>query len=108
MIEHLVLLRCFINGNTLLKRDSKPHIPSLFNQYKYVIVAFRVFQQTVGIPMGNNCASRRLAPLFVKADFIHGLLTKNEIYPVLSTHDVRFFFLFCLELEYAHELRLIA
>lgn len=64
---------------------------SLFNQYKYIIVAFPVLQQTVGIPMGNNCASRRLAPLFVKADFTQGLLTKNEVYHVLSTHDVRFF-----------------
>ena len=40
----------------------------------------RVFQQTVGIPMGTNCA-----PLFpdlffysYEADFIHGLLKKNE------------------------------
>jgi hypothetical protein len=40
----------------------------------------RVFQQTVGIPMGTNCAPL-LADLFLysyEADFIHGLLKKNE------------------------------
>jgi hypothetical protein len=39
-----------------------------------------VFQQTVGIPMGTNCASL-LAVLFLysyEADFILGLLKKNE------------------------------
>jgi hypothetical protein len=40
----------------------------------------RVFQQTVGIPMGTNCAPL-LADLFLysyEADFIHGLLKKND------------------------------
>ena len=40
----------------------------------------RVFQQTVGIPMGTNCAPF-LADLFLytyEADFIQGLLKKNE------------------------------
>ena len=40
----------------------------------------RVFQQTVGIPMGTNCAPL-LADLFLysyEADFIQGLLRKNE------------------------------
>jgi len=40
----------------------------------------RVFQQTVGIPMGTNCA-HLLADLFCysyEADFIKGLLKKNE------------------------------
>ena len=40
----------------------------------------RVFQQTVGIPMGTNCAPF-LAYLFLytyEADFIQGLLKKNE------------------------------
>ena len=39
-----------------------------------------VFQQTVGIPMGTNCAPL-LADLFLysyEADFIQGLLKKNE------------------------------
>ena len=40
----------------------------------------RVFQQTVRIPMGTNCAPH-LADLFIysyEADFIQGLLKKNE------------------------------
>jgi hypothetical protein len=40
----------------------------------------RIFQQTVGIPMGTNCASL-LADLFLysyEADFIQGFLNKNE------------------------------
>jgi hypothetical protein len=40
----------------------------------------RVFQQTVGMPMGINCAPL-IADLFLyshKADFIQGLLKKNE------------------------------
>ena len=40
----------------------------------------RVFQQTVGIPMGTNCAPL-LSDLFLysyEADSIHGLLKKNE------------------------------
>jgi hypothetical protein len=39
-----------------------------------------VFQQTVGIPMGTNCAPF-LTDLFLysyEADFIQGLLKKNE------------------------------
>ena len=43
------------------------------------------FQQTVGIPMGINCAPL-LADLFLsyEADFIQGLLKKNEKKPVRS------------------------
>jgi hypothetical protein len=46
----------------------------------FVIFAGCVFQQTVGIPMGTNCAPL-LANLFLysyEADFIQGLLKKNE------------------------------
>ena len=46
----------------------------------FVIFGGRVFQQTVGIPMGTNCAPL-LADLFLysyEADFIQGLLKKNE------------------------------
>ena len=46
----------------------------------FVILGGRVFQQTVDIPMGTNCAPL-LADLFVysyEADFILGLLKKNE------------------------------
>jgi len=46
----------------------------------FVIFGGRVFQQTVGIPMGTNC-SPLLADLFLyshEADFIQGLLKKNR------------------------------
>ena len=46
----------------------------------FVIFGGRVLQQTVGIPMGTNCAPL-LADLFLysyEADFIQGLLKKNE------------------------------
>jgi hypothetical protein len=46
----------------------------------FVILGGRVFQQTVDIPMGTNCAPL-LADLFIysyAADFILGLLKKNE------------------------------
>jgi hypothetical protein len=45
----------------------------------FLIFGGRVFQQTVGIPMGTNCGSL-LADLFFysyTADFIQGLLKKN-------------------------------
>ena len=46
----------------------------------FVIFGERVFQHTVGIPMGTTCAPLR-AHLFLyshEVDFIHGLLKKNE------------------------------
>jgi hypothetical protein len=46
----------------------------------FSIFGGRVFQQTVGIPMGTNSASL-LADLFLysyEADFKQGLLKKNE------------------------------
>ena len=46
----------------------------------FVIFGGRVFQQTIGIPMGANCAPL-LANLFLysyEADFIQWLLKKNE------------------------------
>ena len=46
----------------------------------FVMFGRRVFQQKVGIPMGTNCAPL-LADLFLYsygADFIQGLLKKNE------------------------------
>ena len=65
----------------------------------------RVFQQTIGILMGTNCAPL-FADLFLysyEADFIQGLLKKNEkklarsfnfmfryIYDVLSLNNSRF------------------
>jgi hypothetical protein len=69
----------------------------------FVMFGGRVFQQTVGIPMGTNCAPL-LAALFLysyEADFIQGLLKKNEkklafnftfryIDDVLSLNNFRF------------------
>ena len=58
----------------------------IFNMLKFlidnlfVIFGGRVFQQTIGIPMGTNCAPL-LVNLFLysyEADFIQGLLKKNE------------------------------
>ena len=46
----------------------------------FVMLGERVFQQTVGIPMDRNCAPL-LADLFLysyEADFIQGILKKNE------------------------------
>ena len=46
----------------------------------FATVGGHVFQQRVGIPLGTNCAPI-LADLFLysyQADFIHGLLQKNE------------------------------
>ena len=46
----------------------------------FVIFGGRVFQQTVSIPMGTNCAPL-LTDLFLysyEADFIQALLKKNE------------------------------
>ena len=58
----------------------------IFNMLEFLIdnifamFSGRVFQQTVGIPMGTNCAAL-LTDLFLysyEADFIHGFLKKNE------------------------------
>ena len=58
----------------------------IFNMLEFLIdnifamFGGRVCQQTVGIPMGANCAPL-LADLFLyssEADFIQGLLNKNE------------------------------
>jgi hypothetical protein len=58
----------------------------IFNMLEFLIdnifamFGGRVFQQTVGIPMGTNC-SPLLVNLFLysyEADFIQGLLKKNE------------------------------
>ena len=71
----------------------------------FVIFGRLVFQQTVGIPMGTNCAPL-LADLFLysyEVDFIQGFLKKKEkklarsfnftfryIYDVLSLNNSRF------------------
>ena len=51
----------------------------------FVLFGGRVFQQTIGIPMGRNCAPL-LIDLFLnayEADFLQGLL-KNKISPDLK------------------------
>jgi hypothetical protein len=51
----------------------------------FVLFGGRVFQQTIGIPMGRNCAPL-LIDLFLhayEADFLLGLL-KNKISPDLK------------------------
>ena len=47
----------------------------------FVIFGGRVFQQTVGIPMGRICAPllADLFPYSYEADFIQGLLKKDEM-----------------------------
>jgi hypothetical protein len=66
--------------------DSTKQFSDIFNMLEFLIdnifVMFggRVFQQTAGIPMGTNYAPL-LADLFLysyEADFIQGLLKKNE------------------------------
>jgi hypothetical protein len=84
----------------------------------FVMFGGPVFQYTVGIPIGTNCAPL-LANLFLysyKADFIQGLLKKNEkklvrffncsfcyTYDVLSLHNSKFgdfvFQMYPIELE---------
>jgi len=72
----------------------------------FVMFDGRVFQQTIGIPMGTNCAPL-IADLLLysyEADFIQGLLKKNEkklarsfnftfcyISEVLSLNNSRFY-----------------
>jgi hypothetical protein len=38
----------------------------------------RVFQQTVGIPIGIKTVFLRFVPFLFEADFIQGVLNKNE------------------------------
>ena len=57
----------------------------------FVMFGGRVFQKIVGIPMGTNYASL-LADLFLysyEADFIHGLLKKNE-YKLARSFNFKF------------------
>jgi hypothetical protein len=73
-----LLAATFYQGN--LDRNHK--LWNIISSESNIFVMFggRVFQQTVGIPMGTNCAPL-LADLFLysyEADFIQGLLKKNE------------------------------
>ena len=59
----------------LVKKTGENHRQTLFSMF-----GGHVFQQRIGIPLGTNCASI-LADLLLyssQADFIQGLLQKNE------------------------------
>jgi hypothetical protein len=77
------MLFCKKNHSDSTKKFSETDIINLLEfliDNIFVILGGRVFQQTVGIPMGTNCAPL-LADLFLysyEADFIQGLLKKNE------------------------------
>jgi hypothetical protein len=56
----------------------------------YVVVGGQVFQQSVGIPMGTNCASL-LAELFLysnEAEFIQKLYHKKKKYLVVAFNSI--------------------
>jgi hypothetical protein len=71
------------NHSDSIKKFSEADITNMLEfliDNTFVIFGGRVFQQTVGIHMGTNCALL-LADLFLyshEADFIQGLLKKNE------------------------------
>jgi hypothetical protein len=97
----------FVKKNTTKKFSETDIINMLQFLIDNIFVIFDrlVFQQTVGIPMGTNCAPL-LADLFLysyEVDFIQGLLKKKEkklprsfnftfryIYDVLSLNNSRF------------------
>jgi hypothetical protein len=66
------------------KKFSETDIINMFEFFIcniFVMFGGRVFQQTVGIPMGTNC-SPLIADLFLysyEADFMQGFLKKNEM-----------------------------
>jgi hypothetical protein len=75
-----------VDTNTLYSSTKKFSETDIFNMLEFLIgnifvmFAGPVFQQTVGIHMGKNCVPL-LADLFLysyEADFIQGLLKKNE------------------------------
>ena len=76
-------MTCLILYSQVLPWRIKLHVYVSFKSYVdniFVIFGGRVFQQTVGIPMGTNCASL-LADLFLyfyEAHFIQGLLRKTK------------------------------
>jgi hypothetical protein len=72
-LRELVQL-CFIKKNDIFNR-----LQFLIDNI-FVMFGGRLFQQSVGIPMGTNCA-HLLADLFLysyEVDFIQGLLKRNE------------------------------
>ena len=77
------ILFCKKNHSDSTKKFSETDIINMLEfliDNIFVIFGGRVFQQTVGIPMGTNCVPL-LADLFLysyEADLIQGLLKKNE------------------------------
>ena len=80
------------NSNNKYKKDEIIQMLDFFSIYNiFVMIGRRVFQQTIGIPMGMNCA-----PLLVDfflyvfdADFFQGLL-KNKHRKLSQTFDSSF------------------
>jgi hypothetical protein len=81
MINILLLVEthCFVNrhskANYKYKQDEIIQMLDFLIDNIFVLFGGRVFQQTIGIPMGTNCASL-LADLFlhaIDADFLQGL-----------------------------------
>ena len=65
----------------------------------FVVFAGKVFQQTVGIPMGTNCAPL-LADIFLyscKAEFIQSLLStgKKQHFGSISLTGIYMFMMYC-------------
>ena len=89
------ILFCKKNHSDSTKKFSETDIINMLkfvidNIHVFVIFGGRVFQQTVGIPMGTSCAPL-LADLFLysyEADFIQGLLKKNENDPFNSRSPI--------------------
>ena len=75
----LILLKNTHSTNKFSETDIINMLEFLIDNI-FVMLGERVFQKTVGIPMGTNCAPP-LADMFIysyEADFIKGLLKKNE------------------------------
>ena len=81
MINILLLVEthCFVNrhskANYKYKQDEIIQMLDFLIDNIFVLFGGRVFQQTIGIPMGTNCAPL-LADLFlhaIDADFLQGL-----------------------------------
>jgi hypothetical protein len=74
------LVKHYSDSTTTFSETDIINIREFFIDNIFVIFGGRVFQQTVGMPLGTNCAPL-LADLFLysyEADFMQGLLKKNE------------------------------
>jgi hypothetical protein len=68
----------------------------------YVVFCDQVFQQSIGIPMGTNCAPL-LAELFLylyEAEYVQKLLwDNNKKKPKKTSHSLQPYMCFCIEPE---------